>query len=87
MDAKQKLETRARAYAAHERACRGFMGVSLPTPPVDDVERIELICSRCATSVRERFTPDEFRQLADAGIVTEDDVRRFVTTTGDTHTS
>jgi len=38
----------------------------------------ELICSRCATSVRELFTPDEFRQLHDAGIVTEADVRRVI---------
>jgi hypothetical protein len=61
------------------------MGVSLPTPPFANVERIELICSRCATSVREHFTPEECRQFADADIVTDKDVRRFVAATVETH--
>jgi hypothetical protein len=61
--------------------------VSLPTPPIEAPERIELMCSWCATTVQDLFTRDEFQQLADAGIVTDEDVRRFVATTADTHTS
>jgi hypothetical protein len=80
-EATSKLEVLARAYAAHERTCHGFLNVSLPTRPFDGAERIELMCSRCATSVREFFTSDECRQLNDAGIVTDDDVRRVVATT------
>jgi hypothetical protein len=80
MEAKSKLEVLARAYATHEQACNGFMGVSLPTPPFEDVERIELMCSRCATTVQDLFTPDDFRQLADAGILTNEDIRQLVAT-------
>jgi hypothetical protein len=53
------------------RACPGFMAVSLPGPPLDNAERIELICSRCATHVRDMFSREELRHLHDAGIVTE----------------
>src|SRR5262249_15817003 len=81
MEAILKLASLARAYNAHERTCHGYLMVSLPTLPFDGAERIELMCTRCATSVREIFSADEFRQLNDAGIVTDDDVRRFVATT------
>jgi hypothetical protein len=54
---------------------------------VDAESSIELICSRDATSFLETFTRDETRQLRNAGIVTDEDVCRFVATTADTHTA
>jgi hypothetical protein len=81
MEATRKLESLAPAYATHEYGCNGVMNVSLPTPPFKDTAHIELRCPRCAIGIRQVFTREELRQLADAGIVTEDDVRRFVATT------
>ena len=53
---------------------------------VDAESSIELICSRDATSFLETFTRDETRQLREAGIVTDEDVRQFVTTTAEIET-
>jgi hypothetical protein len=84
MEGRDKLEILARAYIAHEQACHGYLMMSLPTPPIEAPERIELMCSRCATTVQDLFTRDECQQLGDAGIVTDEDVRQFVATAADT---
>jgi hypothetical protein len=80
MDATGKLRDLARRFTAHQRECTSALGVAMTPLDVEDESSIELICSRCATSFIETFMRDETRQLREAGIVTDEDVRRFVET-------
>jgi hypothetical protein len=80
MEATGKLWDLARRFTAHQRDCNSALGVAMTPLDVDAESSIELICSRDATSFLETFTRDETRQLRDAGIVTENDVRQFVAT-------
>src|SRR5262245_27395577 len=87
MEATGKLWDLARRFTAHQRECTSALGVAMTPLDVDAESSIELICSHDSTSFLETFTRDETRQLRDAGIATDEDVRRFVETAAEIETS
>jgi hypothetical protein len=78
MEARLKVDALAHAYAAHERICRGYLVISVPTPDLDERPALEFTCSRCAQRFTDTFTQDEALQLKQAGIITDLDFRRIV---------